>query len=552
MDVFRFDEYGEYVQDLINKILMNRGVNAEAMLDCCEKLIERGKKTSDNTLLGFAYYFRAENYYILNRTEDFLRNIMTALAYLDASKQWELLTRAYNLMAITSLNRGNAPFAMDYYLTSLKYCQNYGIHEMGTIININIGMLYMNFGDYQQAARFFEAGLVLLQKYPEFPGHESLIFSANIGLANTCLMRHDLMAGRSYMDRAKKAGNLEEDSVNLLVYRCFEARIYHEEKKFSLRDDAIAQISGMINMEFPLMDIFEDIFRYCELLLETEKYNELWVLLNKLESFTKQSGIHNLEKRILGLKIKYYKLVGENAGYLQAAGLFYEISDMMEKENNYIIGKMLNIRNFLEESTRRQQEMREENEKLHQQSETDALTGLANRFCLNLEAKRRFEEALENQYPFGVEILDIDYFKQFNDNYGHQKGDVCIQAVAKKISSMQEHPGVFAARYGGDEFVLIYTGYEREEVEALMEELRDKIKDMGMEHRYSKAASVVTISQGACQGIPSKDDRPGDFLHLADEMLYQIKKVSRNSLKVCAYDAVQAKALEGSSDVDLT
>ena len=111
MDAFHFEDYGEYVQDLAKQILMNRGVNAEAMLDYCEKLIERGKKTNDNKLLGFGYYFRAENYYILNRTEDFLRNIMTALAYLDASGQWELLTRAYNLMAITSLNRGNAPYA---------------------------------------------------------------------------------------------------------------------------------------------------------------------------------------------------------------------------------------------------------------------------------------------------------------------------------------------------------------------------------------------------------------------------------------------------------
>ena len=552
MDAFQFEDYGEYVQDLAKQILVNRGVNAEAMLDYCEKLIERGKKTNDNKLLGFGYYFRAENNYVLNRTEDFLRNIMTALAYLDASGQWELLTRAYNLMAITSLNRGNAPFAMDYYLTSLKYCQNYGLYEMGTIININIGMLYMNCGDYQQAARFFEAGLTLLQKYPEYPGSNDLVFSANIGLANTCLMRHDLMAGRSYMDRAKKAVNLEEGPVNLLIFHCFEARIYQEEKKFTLRDDAIEKISGMMNMEFPLMDIFEDIFRYCELLLETEKYNELWVLLNKLETFTKQSGIHNLEKRILGLKIKYYKVVGENAGYLQAAGLYYEISEMMEKENTYIIGKMLNIRSFLEESTRRQQEMREENEKLQHQSQTDALTGLANRFRLNQEAKKRFEEALTKQIAFGVEILDIDYFKQFNDNYGHQQGDACIQAVANQIRSLEEHPGVFAARYGGDEFVLIYTGYEKDEVEALMVELRDKIKGMGMEHRYSKAASVVTISQGACQGIPLKGDTASDFLHLADEMLYQIKKVSRDSLKVCAYDPKQAKSLKGSSDVDLS
>lgn len=551
-ETYHFTEYGEAVQQWVNGILTNRGSDAQTMLQNCDSLIEHGKRTQDDRLLGFAYYFRAENFYILNSTDDFLKNIMTALAYLDASGQWELMAHAYNLMAITSINRGNAPFAMDYYLTSLKYCQTYEIHEMGTIININIGMLYLDFEDYQQAGRYFEAGLSLLQRFDDLPGREDLLFSANIGLANTCLFRHDLMGGRSYLDRARTAGKIGENPINRLVYHCFEARIHHEEKKFALRDEAIKEASRLIEQDFPLMDIFEDIYHFCELLLAVEKYDELLQIMEKLESMTKQSSLHHLQKRILGLKIKYYKQIGENAGYLQAAGLYYEISEMMEKENSFMIGKMLNIRSFLEESTKRQREMREENEALHVRSETDALTGLANRFRLNMEVKKLFEKAASAHRKFAIEILDIDYFKQFNDNYGHQEGDRCIVGVAQQIRSMQEHRDIFVSRYGGDEFVMIYLDYNKDEVETLMGELRDKIVGMAMRHEFSKAASVVTISQGACWGIPNNMEKAADYLHLADDMLYQIKKVSRNSLRVCEFDAAAAQGLENKSGVELS
>lgn len=534
-DIYNFSEYSSMVQLWVQEILENRGLSPEETLKACENLILHGKKTEDKRLLGFGYFFRAENYYILNQVDEFLRSMMTALPYLDASKQWDLMARSYNLMAIHSLSRGNAPFAMDYYLTSLKYCTAHELTEMGTVVNINIGMLYMDFDNYQQAAQYFEAALSLLVDEEELPGRESLIFSANIGLANTCLMRHDLMMGRNYMERAKTAGAMEADPVNLLVYQCFRARIHQEEKKFTLRDEAIEEISHLIDREFPLLDIFEDVYRYMEMLLDIKRYEELWPILEKLETVTKQPGFRNLEKRLIALKIKYYKENEDRAGYLQAAGLYFELSDMMEKENSFMIGKMLDIRSILEESTKKQRVMSEQNEKLKARSETDALTGLSNRFRLNQEAETSFQEARKKKEYFAIEILDVDYFKGFNDNYGHQAGDRCIKGVADRIASMQEHENVFAARYGGDEFVLIYRGYDKSQVEEMMRELRGKIIGMAMKHEYSKAASVVTISQGGCIGIPKEGQEVASYLHTADDMLYEIKTVSRNNYKICEY-----------------
>lgn len=89
-----------------------------------------------------------------------------------------------------------------------------------------------------------------------------------------------------------------------------------------------------------------------------------------------------------------------------------------------------------------------------------------------------------------VEILDIDYFKQYNDNYGHQKGDLCICRVAKEIQKLAEKDDIFCARYGGDEFILIYEGYSREAVVILTEKLKRSIRDLNMEHAFQRHSAM--------------------------------------------------------------
>lgn len=174
-----------------------------------------------------------------------------------------------------------------------------------------------------------------------------------------------------------------------------------------------------------------------------------------------------------------------------------------------------------------------ENLVLQKKSEIDALTGLPNRMSYD-----RYSEDLEkymhaNQKTLAVEILDIDYFKQYNDNYGHQKGDACIQMIADElIKLVQEYPKIYAARYGGDEFVIIFPGLLLSEVETMVKTLKRNVQNNAMEHRYSKAANVVTITQGVCFDIFSPYKSIADFLKRADEALYEEKKIGRNSYRI--------------------
>lgn len=136
---------------------------------------------------------------------------------------------------------------------------------------------------------------------------------------------------------------------------------------------------------------------------------------------------------------------------------------------------------------------------------------MANRFRLNDYAEEVFTYSQENDIPVAMEILDIDYFKEYNDNYGHQEGDRCLVSIANTIRNLVEEAEGFCARYGGDEFVIIYANVTREQAVSFAEELRRRVLALEMEHRFSKALPVVTISQGICWGIPRKGNRSWDF-----------------------------------------
>ena len=190
---------------------------------------------------------------------------------------------------------------------------------------------------------------------------------------------------------------------------------------------------------------------------------------------------------------------------------------------------MIALRRNLEAVKLARQKIEQENAVLQRKSELDPLTKMANRFRMNDYSDHVFAAAMADAIPLAVEILDIDYFKEYNDNYGHQQGDRCLEQIAGAIKQLTEENHAFCARYGGDEFVIIYENVTKEQAVSFAAELKRRVMDLQIEHRFSKALPVVTVSQGLCWDVPVKGNKMWDFLHSADNMLYRVKKFSRNN-----------------------
>lgn len=514
---------------LKEEVLQLRSKDCKKVIEICDVLEKYASKADDMELLGFVFFYKGEAYYILNKIDDMFDNIANSVTFFSMTEQWDLLARSYNMMAIVSINKGNAPLAVDYYLAALNCAKEHGIEWMQCSIHINVGYLYMQNGVYREAQRHFKEAYAIYSESEDKESQVGRLIMIYSNLASCYILSGDLETADKYIQKLNTECRQYFTDMDFVYVGCMEARYYNSTGDCRERDGIIADIIARLEKQLPILDLFDDLYSLCELTLENGDYDTCIRIAGKLEPVIENTNMINLERKILILKLKYYEIVQDQAKYIEATGRFFKLAMIMEEENKSMISNMLHIRAALEQSNERKKAVEAENARLTEKSETDQLTGLANRYRLTDHSQKLMDDCLYSDMPFSVEILDIDFFKEYNDNYGHQAGDECIKKVSELIKNMQNE-NIFCARYGGDEFIIIYCGLDEKEVldEAL--KLKNDIMELGIEHEYSKAFPMVTISQGICQAIPKDGNKSWDFLHIADENLYKVKRQTRNGI----------------------
>jgi diguanylate cyclase (GGDEF)-like protein len=175
----------------------------------------------------------------------------------------------------------------------------------------------------------------------------------------------------------------------------------------------------------------------------------------------------------------------------------------------------------------REEELCIANQHLDELASLDGLTGLANRRGFDRELEATWRRAGETREPLALMMMDIDYFKLYNDRYGHVAGDTCLRSVGETLSLVTLENAVVVARYGGEEFALLLPGLDIEQATALAEEARKSIEDLLITHAESPCGHV-TISIGVHAMVPEKFHKAADLLEAADGALYEAKRHGRN------------------------
>ena len=176
-------------------------------------------------------------------------------------------------------------------------------------------------------------------------------------------------------------------------------------------------------------------------------------------------------------------------------------------------------------------ELKQANEELERMAKHDGLTGLANRRFLDERLNQEWQRLKREKGVFSVIICDIDYFKKYNDHYGHQGGDDCLVKVAHAIRGCLRRPSDLAGRYGGEEFLILLPNTDKKGAIGVAEVIRTTVCGMTIENEKSEAASHVTLSFGVASTSPHDDGSPEKLVSAADEALYMAKEQGRN--RVC-------------------
>lgn len=176
------------------------------------------------------------------------------------------------------------------------------------------------------------------------------------------------------------------------------------------------------------------------------------------------------------------------------------------------------------------------NQKLYKQTVLDGLTQISNRRHFDDYLAQEWHRAVREKQSIVLLLCDIDFFKQYNDTYGHQGGDDCLKQIAQVMDNVPKRPMDLVARYGGEEFGVILPNTNIAGAIKIGEQLCQVVRDLKISHEKSSVASYVTLSLGINCIMPTTENNVTEFIEIADKALYQAKNKGRN--QVCIFSEI--------------
>ena len=194
------------------------------------------------------------------------------------------------------------------------------------------------------------------------------------------------------------------------------------------------------------------------------------------------------------------------------------------KQKNELLQQEINQCNLIEKN------LYVANQQLKKLVVTDSLTKVANRLRFDRYLSQEWKRLTRDKVPLGLIFCDVDYFKLYNDRYGHQAGDYCLTQVAKAISLAVQRPADLVARYGGEEFAVILPNIDSAGTICVAHKIKVSVGSLSIKHELSDVSDYVTLSQGVTNIVPSHQITPDSLIAVADLALYDAKKQGRNRI----------------------
>ena len=220
----------------------------------------------------------------------------------------------------------------------------------------------------------------------------------------------------------------------------------------------------------------------------------------------------------------------------EAGATDYILKPVSKIELRARVRAVLKLKEEMDRRKARETQLEELTRELRDISNRDGLTGVANRRCFEEFFEREWLRCRRDDAAMSLLMVDIDFFKRYNDTYGHLQGDTCLKTVAQVLKQSQHRPGDLAARYGGEEFVVLLPNTDAAGAMQVAENVRAKLAAEAIPHATSDVSEVVTVSIGVASVVPCAKFHSQALIQAADKALYLAKEGGRNRVKVA--DAV--------------
>lgn len=488
----------------------------------------------------------------LSRYEESSAYIFSALEIFEHLDDIKNRIRALNLAGGNYFYFGRYDLSLEYFLKGLELAEQSDNPEQQASLLNNIGEIYRELEKYDQALEYYSQSLAISQK----TGNQLHIAAAhiNIGQIYRSLGKHNLalqfyQRGLELLQRIPAGKLFEGECLNEMgmVYESLDERekalshylqslnIFEEQGNRFYKIDAAVNLAGYYIKEGDngkALDLLYKALRDARQISAASRVIRVCVLL--ADFFEKSGDFRNA----LQYFHEYHQLEKEKSSQemekkLNAATAQLKMEQARREAEIYRL-KNEELKQTAEEIEKKARELEIANQKLEGLLSLDDLTDIPNRRTFKRMLELEWRRSLREQIPLSVIILDIDFFKRYNDRYGHPEGDECLKQVAKTLTASVKRSTDLVARYGGEEFIVLLPHTDVKGAGVVAELMRKSVEGLIIPHPDSKVAPVVTISLGAATVVPFDGMNPQELINRADKALYKAKQEGRN--RVCVVE----------------
>lgn len=481
-----------------------------------EELYEIAKKDNCTEYMGKALLYKGESliYRDTKEAEKCAQESVELLKQLDNPK---IMAKAYNILGILAGAREDLSLSLDNYLCCFDICKDNDITYTQALCACNIGVIFQVLHSYEQSIEYFNIATECFKKEKDSPYTERNLTNIYTNMLVCYLKQKDIIKVREYLTYLKESKRQEANEIEftIKVFDTILAKLSNQEENINI--DEVIELARNLVDALEYIDIYEI---FTDFLFENKDYVNLKKMLDIIES---QIDLGTYQRT--GIKFIKYRLccIEEERNFEEYAKYTKDYIYTYEQiTDNYYdsILHSLQLRMYVEE-------LKNSKREYEQKAITDMLTQLYNRQGFAKKADKLLDKAIKNQKPISIFLIDIDYFKQINDYYGHIYGDECLKNVAGILKEVADK-NTIVSRYGGDEFVIFAYNITKEASVKMAKHIKESIEQLAISSEKSPISNIMTLSQGIYNNIPKENDTMINLLNLADEELYKVKKQGRN------------------------
>ncbi|MBO4214508.1 MAG: diguanylate cyclase [Lachnospiraceae bacterium] len=430
--------------------------------------------------------------------------------------------RAINAIGVTYAEVGNEALAIEHYMKGLARVRKEKGVGISHLFYNNIGVRYQELGDYQTSIRYFiKAEEDLLALGPITADTARWFVGCYLNTGISYWHTENYLYSELYLYKAKNTANDFDIHVHDFSIEIMFARLYCSIGNYEYAKVKVPQLMEFLEKTNEIIqDYTQDVMELLSLLEEIKEFEMMGQVLERFEAVAKKTDYPQLNLTVLVYKMRYYKAIGDIARFEDAcidhAKYFMEVRHREAEEN----AVALNVKMELGR-------LEDDEKEANRLAEEDALTGLKNRYALTKQSKDICERCADARVSIVVGIIDVDFFKEYNDTYGHIEGDDVLRAVAGILrESVVADSQIY--RYGGDEFLIIAGQSFYSDAIRFAENIKSKLEALEIPSGNGAEGKFVTVSQGYYTLYPQGTDDFKKIIEEADSLLYRAKRQGKN------------------------